>query len=203
MSKVLILPGDSYSSAVKMFERHGWDCVSSNEDFDLICFLGGTDVDPAVYGAERHPMTQTPDTLRDKTEVSWFNEYPTSKAKVGICRGGQLLNVLNGGGMIQHLGETRSGVVKAQKYDDIGSNKYIDVLVDHHQGMINYDTDWCGYQLLRAANHHGDTVVSYACYHPETKSLCFQPHPEWGHKGTEDYFFQLLEEHLALSSTHG
>jgi hypothetical protein len=36
----------------------------------------------------------------------------------------------------------------------------------------------------------------YAIFYPQTKSLCFQPHPEWGHKGTEDYFFKLLDEYV-------
>src|SRR5690606_16855388 len=110
---VLILPGCTDTSAVKMFQNRGWDAAlwgnhetfDFMEGYDAICFMGGTDVDPAVYGEERGSTTQTPDKKRDAFEVSVFNRFKDTDVYLfGICRGAQLLNVLNGGEMIQECG---------------------------------------------------------------------------------------------------
>lgn len=187
--RVLILNGDSYHAAFEMFKRHGWKPTRDPNEANLICFLGGTDVDPKIYGEERGPHTQAPDVDRDKLEVQY---YKSAQARgtpcVGICRGGQLLNVLNGGKMIQHLGETISGDVYME---DEHSDYY--VRVDHHQGIVAHKSaksigiyDLC----------NGGGYLDYACWYPETKSLCFQPHPEWDHKPTEDLFFELIKEYI-------
>lgn len=191
MPKVLVLMGDSRTPAVQMFQRHGYEVTNHWKEAELICFLGGTDVAPELYGAERHPMTQSPDLARDEREIAIFNEYKDIP-KVGICRGGQLLNVLNGGQMIQHLSHQYSGD------EPMGVDKE-KVRVDHHQGMIAGPNavDVTGYMSTLGHNDEHDSIMVWG-YYPETKSLCFQPHPEWGHKGTEDYFFELLEEHFGF-----
>ena len=188
--KVFIYPGDSYHDAVEMFERRGFEVVKDFESVDLVCFLGGTDVDPRIYGEEPGPYTQSPDKMRDSIEVTDFGLWKSRGVpQVGICRGGQLLNVLNGGKMIQHLGEYISGDVEM----DIPDGNLI-VRVDHHQGMLadqNKATPLGSYWAI-------PDVVEYACYYEDTKSLCFQPHPEWGHRGTEDYFFELVKDLIGL-----
>ena len=73
---------------------------------DGIVFSGGIDVDPAVYGAERHPATDPAQVHRDAGELALLQralerDLPT----LAICRGFQLLNVLRGGDLIQHLPE--------------------------------------------------------------------------------------------------
>lgn len=74
---------------------------------DGLIFSGGIDVDPAVYGAERHPTTDPTQAHRDRGELALLEaalarDLPT----LAICRGFQLLNVLRGGDLIQHLPET-------------------------------------------------------------------------------------------------
>lgn len=71
---------------------------------DGLLLLGGPDVDPARYGAERGPHTEPPVHLRDEVEVALVEEatrrdLPT----LGICRGMQLINVARGGTLEQHL----------------------------------------------------------------------------------------------------
>lgn len=192
--RVFIYPGDSYHPAISMFEKRGFEVVKNFEGLDLVCFLGGTDVDPDVYGEERHPYTQAPDKDRDYVEQLGFYKFKSHNVPmVGICRGGQLLNVLNGGKMIQHLGECISRDV--WMWDDEWGDERL-MRVDHHQGIrageYGRALGW-----LEDEKFEPDYIVHY----PETKSLCFQPHPEWGHKGTEDYFFELIEEHLGLKGT--
>lgn len=191
MKKVFIYPGDSYHAAIEMFERRGFEVVKDYEKVDLVCFLGGTDVDPGLYGEEPGPYTQKPDVNRDALEFAAFHRFADRNVPmVGICRGGQLLNVLNGGKMIQHLGEYVSGDV--EMLDSVRGELMI-VRVDHHQGMRGKS----GNNIIADAYIGGD-LPDYVVHYPETESLCFQPHPEWGHQGTEDYFFELIEEYLDL-----
>ena len=73
---------------------------------DGIVFSGGIDIDPAHYGAERHPATDPAQAHRDAGELRLLEaalerDLPT----LAICRGFQLLNVLRGGDLIQHLPE--------------------------------------------------------------------------------------------------
>jgi gamma-glutamyl-gamma-aminobutyrate hydrolase PuuD len=69
-----------------------------------IVFSGGSDVDPAHYGADAHPETDIPQTRRDAGELALLRaalerDLPT----LAICRGFQLLNVARGGDLVQHL----------------------------------------------------------------------------------------------------
>ena len=73
---------------------------------DGIVFSGGIDIDPVVYGAERHPATDPAQAHRDAGELRLLEaalerDLPT----LAICRGFQLLNVLRGGDLVQHLPE--------------------------------------------------------------------------------------------------
>jgi len=83
------------------------DGVSETLDaLDAIVFSGGADVDPAHYGAEPHPETDTPQARRDAAEMTLLHaalerDMPT----LAICRGFQLLNVARGGDLVQHLPE--------------------------------------------------------------------------------------------------
>ena len=71
---------------------------------DGLIFSGGADVDPASYGAERGPETDEPHVHRDSGEMALLSaalerDMPT----LAICRGFQILNVIRGGDLVQHL----------------------------------------------------------------------------------------------------
>jgi putative glutamine amidotransferase len=69
-----------------------------------LILTGGPDVDPSLYGQERHPETDEPRTTRDSWEWELAHEAMRRDIPLlGICRGLQLLNVALGGGLIQHL----------------------------------------------------------------------------------------------------
>ena len=71
---------------------------------DGLLLVGGPDVDPARYGAERHPLTEQPVPLRDEVEIALVRRaIARGLPTLGICRGMQLLNVAAGGTLRQHL----------------------------------------------------------------------------------------------------
>lgn len=189
--KVLILKGDSYKAVGAIFAARGYDVLYDTNlipTVDLVVFTGGSDVSPYIYGEEPDGAIGC-DPIRDEFERDIYNSCQDHFIPcVGICRGGQLLNVLNGGEMVQDHGLI-SGDVAALGY---GDDRYLELRVDHHQGM--YAGNNCWISAIFDPNTRDPTM--YAGYYPETKSLCFQPHPEWGHKGTEDYFFELIDEYI-------
>jgi gamma-glutamyl-gamma-aminobutyrate hydrolase PuuD len=81
------------------------DAVAETLDaLDGIVFTGGSDVGPERYGADPHPETKNVRTWRDEAELALLEgalerDLPT----LAICRGMQLLNVVRGGDLHQHL----------------------------------------------------------------------------------------------------
>lgn len=71
---------------------------------DGLLLIGGSDIDPAVYGAERHPETKVIKPERDRLELA-LARYAIERDMpvLGICRGMQIINVILGGTLVQHL----------------------------------------------------------------------------------------------------
>ncbi|MDW5594302.1 gamma-glutamyl-gamma-aminobutyrate hydrolase family protein [Conexibacter stalactiti] len=73
---------------------------------DGLILAGGNDIDPALYGAERHPETQETMAERDAFELAVTRAaMERDLPYLGICRGMQLLNIASGGTLRQHLPE--------------------------------------------------------------------------------------------------
>jgi gamma-glutamyl-gamma-aminobutyrate hydrolase PuuD len=71
---------------------------------DALLVTGGPDVDPAAYGAPRHPRTGPARGERDAAEVAMLRRALDRGIPVlGVCRGLQVLNVTLGGTLVQHL----------------------------------------------------------------------------------------------------
>jgi putative glutamine amidotransferase len=71
---------------------------------DALLLAGGGDIDPDTYGAEREPETARTYPPRDRFEVALGRRAIERDMPVlGICRGLQMLNVLNGGTLIQDI----------------------------------------------------------------------------------------------------
>lgn len=74
------------------------DCI------DGLILTGGGDVDPALYGGERHPAMYTLDAERDRSESSLAREALKRDLPIlAICRGLQVCNVVMGGTIYPHL----------------------------------------------------------------------------------------------------
>src|SRR5215831_21048023 len=100
---------DDYVESVK---RAGAEpVVLSNSDdpravldrVDAILLTGGLDVDPALYGETPHPTTESaPD--RDRFEIPLSREAVKRDIPLfAICRGVQVLNVAEGGTLVQDI----------------------------------------------------------------------------------------------------
>lgn len=62
------------------------------------------DVDPAKFGAEKHPKTEAADPKRDTVdELLLQDAYNMRKPVLGICYGLQILNVYQSGNLLQHI----------------------------------------------------------------------------------------------------
>lgn len=202
MNKVYVEGGCHLVS--QLFQNHGFQTTGDFEQANLICFTGGADVSPHLYKDFKHPYTYS-DPYRDAREQRLFNEaFARNIPMVGICRGGQLLNVLSGGRMYQHV----TGHGGSHNIIDEATGETILVTSTHHQMIMPSENgqliafalnggtrEWMEGEVIKLEKSDKDNEVVW--YH-ETRSLCFQPHPEYN-QGSEEYgrmrsyFFQLID----------
>lgn len=200
--KVFVVGGDH--SVERMFRERGWIATSvlkteqDVEELSLVCFTGGSDIEPKLYGEAAIPKTYTA-PYRDEYELKVYETLKTyDLPMVGICRGGQLLNVLSGGKMWQDVdGHGGSHVAL-----DLATNRELWVTSTHHQ-MMRPGADaellcTARKSTYRQSASYYDKSEEFtdieAVYYPTTKSLCFQGHPEYGLKECTQYFFDLIAD---------
>lgn len=201
MPKVLIV--NSGGLEERLFTKYSFEICNSIEEADLLCFTGGEDVSPNLYGHQKHPQTYH-NTHRDDYEVAIYKEAKElGIPMVGICRGGQFLNVMSGGEMYQHV----SAHTKYHMIEDVDTGEPIHASSTHHQMMkpkgnfIRVATahehgwrEWMdGGYPVREEGEFDEEVVFY----PDTKCLCFQPHPEYNNLDElKDYFIHCIQKYL-------
>tara|TARA_Y100001951_G_C11298065_1_gene277568 strand:- start:22559 stop:23185 length:627 start_codon:yes stop_codon:yes gene_type:complete len=188
----------------EMFERHGWEVVDSFDDAEFLQFTGGSDVNPVFYGEAVHPRTFY-DTRRDEEEAAIYQKaLAAGKVMLGVCRGGQFLNVMNGGSLYQHVENHAIRGTHLCQSSVLG--KRVRVTSTHHQMMIptmdafveGWSWNMSPYKEHMNANNRVEIVTTdqmeaEVVWYEDTKSLCFQPHPEYyGAASTESYYFEVI-----------
>jgi RNA polymerase sigma factor (sigma-70 family) len=87
-------------------ERPGIDLVG----VDAIVLTGSvTDVHPGLYGQQPGPHLRETDRYRDERDLAILRAALRADVPIlGVCRGTQLLNILAGGDLVQHLDDAGS-----------------------------------------------------------------------------------------------
>ncbi|QIG38758.1 gamma-glutamyl-gamma-aminobutyrate hydrolase family protein [Microbacterium sp. 4R-513] len=159
------------------------------DGLDGLILTGGLDVDPALYGAERHPLTDPSRADRDEWELALFRGAEERRMPVlAICRGLQLVNVARGGTLHQHLPEALGteryrigGGVFATNTVEVAPNSRLagmlgagafDVHSYHHQGIDRLGEGLVPVAatddgLVQAFESEGEGYVVGVQWHPE------------------------------------
>ena len=159
------------------------------EGLDGLILTGGLDVQPELYGAQRHPLTDPARPDRDAWELALFRGAEKRRMPVlAICRGLQVVNVARGGTLHQHLPEAIGtdrhrvgGGVFATNTVEVESGTALASLVGdgaldvhsyHHQGVDQLGdglrvTARDDGGLVQAVESTGDGYVVGVQWHPE------------------------------------
>ena len=155
---------------------------------DGLVIAGGPDVEPARYGEEPHESTGGPDVPRDRWESALLRAaLEADKPFLAVCRGMQLLNVVQGGTLIQHLPDEvghdrhlpRQGRFTRHKVriaaDSLAGRvlgEYADVPTYHHQAVRHLGRGltpvaWAGDQVVEAIEAQDHRFGLGVQWHPE------------------------------------
>lgn len=167
---------------------HTCKLVSNMMDADIILFTGGADISSKWYDCKQHPSTY-PSIERDYREISEYQEslyYDRIKARIGICRGAQLLGALSGAKLVQDVTNHCNTHNMINKDGEVYTTLSI-----HHQMIYPFDMDKNDYDILfwsepsRSKHYLGDKIdpskiiiEPEVIWFPKTKSFGIQGHPE-------------------------
>jgi len=177
----------------------------------LIVFTGGSDVTPGLYNQNIGKYTHT-NYERDTIERQTYNKFAGLVPLLGICRGAQLLTVLNGGLLIQH---TTGHSMSTHPISSTSTNTVSYTMAgDHHQMMYPFNLDDRQYEILYYSHNfksstylNGDNeeielptnfVEAEIVFYPNTNCLCIQGHPEYStcSKQAKDLCSSTIKKYL-------
>jgi gamma-glutamyl-gamma-aminobutyrate hydrolase PuuD len=179
-------PGEG--SMTYLLRLAGWEPVPLQEA-EVVIFNGGADIgteiynEIPIYGGIPHQRS-----TRDRNEIYAYENLDKNVLKVGICRGGQLLNCLNGGTLWQDVNNHG----RDHMMTVVETGQRLQVTSTHHQmmrpawdkaiiiGVSDEATkkyaEKDSYPYSQFPDDRKDTEI---VYYPETHSLCIQGHPEY------------------------
>jgi putative glutamine amidotransferase len=185
--------------------------VKDIEICDGYVLTGGTDIEPSVYNGSSvyEFMPEEFQTERDQFEEKIYRHaLQNDKPVLGICRGMQLVNVLEGGKLIQDLAmandihkkttEDKEHIVKVEKgslLEEIVGKKSGQINSAHHQAV---DPDSLGKNIMVSAYSEGNNKVVEGIEfrnklnHPFM--LCVQWHPERMKEKEKSPFSKSIKE---------
>jgi putative glutamine amidotransferase len=149
-----------------------------------LIIIGGMDYPPELYGQSPHPMAELMDQRRVLTDILLFKTAMELELPIlGICAGMQLMNIVTGGQLIQHLqnvplhqGETYHSIKiqNSRWLSKIFPTEQIIVNSNHHQG-IDPAHIGAGFTPVARAEDGQIEAVEYDC---KQMVLGIQWHPE-------------------------
>jgi gamma-glutamyl-gamma-aminobutyrate hydrolase PuuD len=98
-TKKIYVVGNSreYSRWIKNHEL-----VDNLADADIVLFTGGEDVDPSLYGKQKHHTTYS-NIHRDLQEKEIFDQVKPNQLCLGICRGLGIMALIKHGELLGRL----------------------------------------------------------------------------------------------------
>ena len=169
---------------------------------DGLLFSGGSDLDPELYRQDTHAQTNDVVPERDRAEIALLEAALERDMPVlAVCRGSQVLNVVRGGDLVQHLPDVvgdekhkhTPGVFADHDVDLVQGTRAQEILGDHapvkshhHQGYGRL-----GEGLREAARAEDGTVEAL-----EDPSRRFALGVLWHPEAGEDFalFKALVDE---------
>ncbi len=159
------------------------DCIDDMLDLASgVMLSGGGDLHSKYYNEELHPKAALINEHRDIFEIELCKKALERDMPIfGICRGAQLLNVVLGGTLHQHIeghvNETVDGVnhsvtvVEGSYFDELFENKTFTVNSIHHQALKDVADSleilaYCD-DIIEAVKVKDKTFVVGVQYHPE------------------------------------
>ena len=152
---------------------------------DGLIFSGGNDLTPDSYGAEPDPTTNGTNPARDRGELALLTAALERDLPVlAICRGVEVLNVVRGGDLVQHLpdvvgheehlavaGDFSEHGVRVDPLSRIESVRG-PVQSHHHQGLGRIgeglrEVAWAEDGVVEAVEDPGKPFVVGVLWHPE------------------------------------
>lgn len=183
--------GDDLELVELSFEKNNREAFASCDGFVL---TGGVDIHPFLYGGPEAYPNKTEPLLpqRDDFERKLFQYAKQHGLPVlAICRGLQLVNVLQGGGLLQDLGEKNNGHRREEERDKshpvrLVQGTLLHAIVGSEEGVVNSahhqaaDPARIGDELLVSALADDGTIEAMEWKDGAGKGflLCVQWHPE-------------------------
>ena len=152
---------------------------------DGLIFSGGNDLTPESYGAEADPTTNGTNPARDRAELALLTAALERDLPVlAICRGVEVLNVVRGGDLVQHLpdvvgheehravaGEFSEHGVRVSPDSRLGEVRG-SVKSHHHQGLGRLgdglrEVAWAEDGVVEAVEDPGKPFLVGVLWHPE------------------------------------
>ena len=190
-----------YRNALRQAGIEPIENVTDLSGVDGLLLAGGTDIDPALYGAAREVATDKPDRVRDVIEGTLLDEALARDLPVlGICRGQQFLNVHLGGTLRQHIDGHKCPKVREVHAVAIAPGSRLEAILAtreyivnsrHHQGADRVGT---GLTVTAAAP---DGVVEALELPGKRFVLAVQWHPEARTDGPDARLFEAFREALS------
>jgi putative glutamine amidotransferase len=152
---------------------------------DGLVFSGGSDLSPDLYGAEADPETKGTNPARDRGELALLTAALERDLPVlAICRGVEVLNVIRGGDIVQHLpdvlgneshrevpGTFSDHPVRVDPSSQLGEVSGA-VKSSHHQGLGRIgeglrEVAWAEDGIVEAVEDPDKPFVVGVLWHPE------------------------------------